>query len=245
MNEPNKKKAIVVGASSGIGRALAKQLVANGFAVGLAARRLPELTTLQNELGTQALIKQIDVSDISTVSTLLNELIEQLGGVDLIINSAGTGYLNPELDWEKEAETIAVNVQGFAAVAQVAMTHFLRRRSGHLVNISSLAAIRGSGIAPAYSASKAFESVYMDGLRQKVKQSRMAITVTDIQPGFVDTAMAKGEHLFWVASPEKAGRQIYHAIKAKKEHAYVTKRWRLFAWFLKLAPNWFYDRVAG
>ncbi len=132
---------------------------------------------------------------------------------------------------------------GFAAIANAAIHHFLEKGSGHLVNISSIAALRGSGEASAYNASKAFESNYMDGLRNKIAKRRLPITITDIQAGFVDTAMAQGEGLFWVAAPEEAARQIYQAIKGKKKHAYITRRWVLLAWLFKVIPDWIYDRV--
>jgi len=166
-----------------------------------------------------------------------------MGSIDLIIISAGTGFINPELDWDKENETIAVNVAGFTAIANVAIHYFLKNGAGHLVNISSIAALRGSGSTPAYNASKAFESIYMDGLRHKIAKLHLPITITDIQPGFVDTAMAQGEGLFWVASPDEAAKQIYQAIKRKKKHAYITKRWRLIAWFFKFAPDRIYHRL--
>jgi short-subunit dehydrogenase len=236
------KKAIIVGASSGIGKSLAQILAREGYRVGLAARRLPLLFGLQKEIGNQALVKQIDVSLISDAILRFSELIQEMDGVDLIIISAGTGFMNPELDWDKEFETIAVNVTGFAAIANVAIQHFLKKGSGHLVNISSIAAIRGSGIAPAYNASKSFESIYMDGLRHKIARSGLPITITDIQPGFVDTAMAQGEGLFWVASPEQAAKQIYQTIREKKKHAYITKRWRFIAWLLRFAPDSIYRR---
>jgi short-subunit dehydrogenase len=185
----------------------------------------------------------MDVSHPQEAISRFSELIEEMGGVDLVVISAGTGFLNPDLDWDKECETIAVNVTGFAAIANVAMHHFLQKGAGQLVNVSSLAAIRGNGSAPAYNASKAFESNYLDGLRQKIARLRLPVTITDIQPGFVDTEMAKGEGLFWVAPPEKAARQIYQAIRAKKKHAYITKRWRLVAWFFKLIPDSIYERL--
>lgn len=115
--------------------------------------------------------------------------------------------------------------------------------SGQLVGISSIAAIRGDGDAPAYSASKAFVSNYMEGLRKKVTKLGLIITVTDIQAGFVDTAMAKGDGLFWVASPQKAAQQIYNAIERKRKHVYITKRWRLVGWLMKAMPAFIYDRI--
>ena len=236
------KKAIIVGASSGIGKSLAQTLAKDGYMVGLAARRFSLLLDLQQEIGNQTLVKQIDVSNTHDAILRFSELIQEMDGVDLIIISAGTGFINPELDWDKENETIVVNVAGFTAIANVAIHYFLKNGAGHLVNISSIAALRGSGSAPAYNASKAFESIYLDGLRHKIAKLRLPITITDIQPGFVDTAMAQGEGLFWVASPEEAAKQIYQTIREKKKHAYITKRWRLIAWFFKFAPDSIYHR---
>ena len=130
-----------------------------------------------------------------------------------------------------------------AAIANAAFKYFYNQGSGHIVGISSIAAIRGSGEAPAYNASKAFVSNYLEGLRQKARKSGIAITVTEIQPGFVNTAMAKGEGLFWVSSPGKAGQQILKAVNSKKKHAYITKRWRLIAWLLKIIPGWIYNKL--
>ncbi len=235
-------KAIIVGASSGIGRALAKSLAKRGYIVGLVARRLAFLLELQQEIGHQAWVKQIDISKTHDAILQFSEFVQEMGSPDLIILSAGTGFINPDLDWNKENETIAVNVAGFTAITNVAIQHFIKKGSGHLVNISSIAALRGNGSNPAYNASKAFESIYLEGLRHKIAQLRLPITITDIQPGFVDTAMAQGKGLFWVASPEEAAKQICQAIRRKKKHAYITKRWRLIAWFLKLAPDRVYHR---
>jgi short-subunit dehydrogenase len=156
--------------------------------------------------------------------------------------SAGTGFLNPNLSWELEKQTIDVNVSGFTALADAAMQYFMQSGRGHLVGISSLAALRGNRLAPAYNASKAFMSIYLQGLRYKVAGLGLPITITDIQPGFVDTAMAQSPSLFWVASTEKAANQIYTAIHRKRKQATITKRWRLFAWILKLAPDRFFER---
>lgn len=231
------KKAIVVGASSGIGRALARILAQEGYGVGLMARRLPLLLELQQDLGPHAFVSQTDVADPVDAMSRFCELVRGMGGIDLVVISAGTGFINNDLEWSKENETIAVNVTGFTAMANAAMHCFLEQGSGHLVNVSSIAALRGDGSAPAYSASKAFESIYLEGLRQKVDALRLPITITDIQPGFVRTAMAQGRGLFWVASPEKAARQIYQAIRRRRKHAYVTRRWRLIAWLVKCLPD--------
>ena len=235
------KKAIIIGATSGIGKELAKLLSIEGYSLGISGRRLHLLEDLKTELSTHTYIQDMDVSDSNSIKGLQN-LIAAMNGVDLIIISAGTGSVDPDLPWDKEKETIETNVLGFAAMANVAYHHFNQKGSGHLVGISSIAAIRG-GDAPAYSASKAFVSNYLQSLRYVISKSKASITVTDIQPGFVDTAMAKAPNLFWVASPQKAAIQIYETIKKKKKHAYITKRWRLIAWALKLMPDFIYEKI--
>jgi len=236
------RKAIVIGASSGIGRELAKLLGGDGYAVGLVARRSELLDELRGEVP-GSVARTIDVSKTDEAMEELAGLIEEMGGADLVIISAGIGHLNDGLDWAPEMETIAVNVAGFAAMANVAMNHFIERGHGHLVAISSIAALRGAAAAPAYNASKAFVSNYMQGLAQKAARLGLPIHITDVQPGLVDTAMAKGDGLFWVQPPPKAAAQIMTAIRRKKRHAYVTRRWRLIAWALKILPDALYNRV--
>jgi short-subunit dehydrogenase len=237
------KKAIIVGASSGIGRELAILLSQNDYEVGLTGRRLHLLEALKSSLPNPVFSKQMDISDHSVAMKLLDDLIKEMGGVDLIVISAGIGFINPDLNWAEEQKTIDVDVAGFAAMANVAFHYFEQAGRGHLVGISSIAAIRGSREAPAYNASKAFMSNYLEGLRIRAFRAGLPLVVTDIQPGYVDTDMAKGEGLFWVASPQKAAWQIYQAIQKKATHAYITKRWRLIAWLLKVLPDSLYARL--
>ncbi|ATH92687.1 SDR family NAD(P)-dependent oxidoreductase [Bacillus glycinifermentans] len=230
------KKAAVIGASSGIGRALAKQLSESGVTVGLAARRVELLKKLQKELPNPSYIKKIDVADAERANILLKDLIDEMGQVDAVFICSGVGYTESELDRKKQTETIDVNVSGFVVCANLFLDHFVQNGRGHLVGISSIAALRGSGSAALYSASKAFVSNYVKGLRRKMKSTDADIAVTEIQPGFVNTALAKGERLFWAASPEKAAAQIIKAVRKKKKHAYITKRWRVISWILKYFP---------
>jgi len=234
--------AIVVGATSGIGRALTELLVSNGCRVGVTGRRRELLDEIKQQYGDKVVCRQIDVDSPQEAMTALADLISELIDVDLIVITAGTGMPNPDLAWEPEAATIATNVTGFAAMATAAMRYFLARGSGHLVSLSSIAAFRGSHEAPAYNASKAFVSNYAEGLRIKAARSGKPIYVTDILPGFVDTRMAQGEGLFWVASPEKAARQIYDAIRARRSRAYITRRWRLVAILLQIMPDFIYRK---
>lgn len=236
------KKAIVVGASSGIGKELALILGQKDYHVGMMARRVELLEALQHQISSKTYIAYLDISQTADAIERLQQMIQEMGGVDLIIINSGTGFLNPELDWLKEKQTLDVNVYGFCALAGAAFNYFLKRGQGHLVGISSIGALRGNDLAPAYNASKAFMSNYLEGLRKKAFKSKTPIIVTDIKPGFVDTDVAKGAGKFWVASPIHAAEQIYSAIQKRKSHAYITYRWRLIGWILKFLPNWIYNR---
>jgi short-subunit dehydrogenase len=234
--------AVIIGASSGIGEALAKELNRAEWRLGLLARRLERLEALRATLSSDTVVRTFDVAQAGAAATL-EHLLDELGGVDLVIISAGTGHNNFDLLWELDAETVSVNVLGFMAMANVAMHHFLRRGRGHLVGISSIAALRGNAAA-AYAASKAFQSVYLDGLRDLARQSGRAIVVTEVQPGGVETAMLKPARplprmvrWLFVASPARAARQIVRAVQKQKKHAYITKRYALVAFILKLLPR--------
>jgi short-subunit dehydrogenase len=237
------KKVIIIGATSGIGKELAKIFSSNGYEVGITGRRAALLDELASELPGKCRIAAMDVKDTAASTKSLEKMIEEMAGLDIIVVNAGTGDLNPSLDWQIEKETIDTNVLGFTAIAGAAMRYFIKNKSGHLVGISSIASIRGAEVAPAYNASKAFISNYLEGMARKVVKESLPITITDIQPGFVDTDMAKGNLVFWAASPQIAARQIYNAILKKKEKAYITKRWVIVAWVLKLLPGNIYRRM--
>jgi short-subunit dehydrogenase len=237
------KKAIIIGASSGIGRELSNILAKNGFEVGLMARRLELLNEVRNQIPTKAYVGHIDISDVTDAMQKVNKMIQEMDGMDLLVINSGVGFLNPELNWEKEKQTIDVNTYGFCALAGLGYNFFCKQNFGHLVGISSIGALRGNDIAPAYNASKAFMSNYLEGLQKKSFKEKRQITVTDIKPGFVDTDMAKGEGKFWVATPQEASEQIFRAILSKKKHAYITRRWTLIAWLIKLMPRFLYERT--
>lgn len=234
---------MIIGASSGIGRSLAITLAKNGYEVGLMARRLEMLDSLQREIPTKTYVDYLDISQVSDAIVKVQNMILMMDGMDLMVINSGIGFLNPQLDWSKERQTLDVNVYGFTALAGLAFNEFSKQGHGHLVGISSIGALRGNHVAPAYNASKAFMSNYLEGLRKKAFKDGIQMIVTDIKPGFVDTEMAKSANKFWVASPSQAAEQIYSAIKNKKSHAYITHRWRLIAWLLKILPNWIYQKI--
>ena len=122
--------------------------------------------------------------------------------------------------------------------------HILEQQGhGHLVAITSAGGLRGEAMAPAYSATKAYQINYVEALRKKAFKNGEHIIVTDIRPGLVDTAMAKGEGLFWVMPVEKVARQIISAIRKKKSKAYVTRRWHILAIINKNLPFFLYKRL--
>lgn len=237
------KKAIIIGATSGIGKELAKILANKGYTVGLTGRRAGLLDELKQESPQRFETMQLDITQLGLLTEKLDQLVERLGGLDLLVISSGTGELNPELDFSLEKITIDTNVSGFTAVAGWAFNHFSKQQSGHLVGISSLAGLRGTSIAPSYNASKAYQINYLEGLSQKARKLNDAIAITDVRPGFVDTSMAKGEGKFWVASPQKAARQIFSAITNRERITYVTKRWRIVATLLNVLPRVLHERM--
>jgi len=237
------KKAIIVGATSGIGRSLAKLLVENEYKVGITGRRSHLLEQIKTECPGNYIIKTFDTTQIQFVENHLNELVQELGGLDLLVISSGTGDLNEKLDFETEKRTIDTNVIGFTAIADWAYNFFFDKKQGHLVAISSIGGLRGNHQAPSYAATKAYQINYLESLRIKAAKSTLPICITDVRPGFVDTEMAKGEGLFWVSSVDKAARQLYKAIQSKRKIAYVTRRWRLIAFLFKIAPNRMIDKM--
>jgi len=234
------KSAIIIGATSGIGEAIAKELAKRNYIIGLVGRRQNLLETIQKEIATESFIKVIDISDIHSAQQKLKDLIAEMKELDLIIISSGTG--NHDLSWAKQKEIIDVNVMGFAAMASIATDYFLNKGKGHIVGISSIAALKGFAQAPVYSASKAFISSYLQGLRERFKKLDKKIYVTDIQPGFVDTQMGKDSN-FWKATPQEAAQQICDTIENKRDHAYITYRWYLIAWAIKIIPDWLFYKL--
>lgn len=237
------QKAIVIGASSGVGRELAITLAKNGYEVGLMARRVGMLEDLQQDISTKTYIGHIDITQTADAREKLQNMIQKMEKVDLIVINAGVLCFNPELDWPKEQHTLDVNVHGFCALAVLAFNYFSKQGHGHLVGTSSIAADRGYYRAPAYHASKAFMKNYLEGLRMKAYKEHKPIIVTEIKLGFVDTDMVKmNDQKFWVVAPQIAAKQIYSSVQQRKESIYIPKRWIPIGWIMKLLPYWLYRR---
>ena len=247
MNEKHTNKvktAIIFGATSGIGKVLAETLAKDGYKVAITGRRLEKLKELKKAHPDQIEIYQNDIQQVAEVKKVFDQIVEKFGEIDLVVQSSGVGHINPKLEWEKEDETIKTNVLGVTKLYDLAYNQFRKQEYGHLVGITSIASIRGNRGAPAYFASKAYQKAYLESLFIKTKTIRSKkVFITDIRPGFVDTAMALGDGIFWMVSLEKATKQIYRAIKRKKRVAYISKRWAIIAFVLKIAPAWLLKKM--
>jgi len=238
------KTAIVFGATSGIGKELAKLLVNDGYKVAITGRRLEKLEALKNSNPTHYVVKQNDIQDVEDVEKVFNEIVTEFGTIDLVVQSSGVGSVNPKLDWDLLNQTILTNVLGVTKLYAISYNLFKKQEFGHLVGISSIASIRGNRAAPDYFASKAYQKAFLESLYIKTKSIKSKnVFITDIRPGFVDTAMALGDGIFWMSTLEKATKQTYSAIKKKKRVAYITKRWAIMAFVLKIVPAWLLKKI--
>lgn len=242
------KRAIVVGASSGIGRAIAKEL-ASEYIVGLVARRTHLLKTLQQEITTPTIIKTLDITKNEDVPIKLAELIDELGGLDLLVITASAfGQRNKTDEFETLQKYVAIDIVGFSTVINTILHYFEQQKSGHIVGITSIDALRGNATGPVYCGIKAYGSLFLEGIRNKMIQNKLPIHVTEIRPGWVDvehTTFSKQPGTYWVAKVEEAAKQICTAIKKKKKVAYVKKQWTIIAVLMKTLPDWLYNRIGG
>ena len=231
------KNAIIIGASSGIGYELAIQLAKKGYQLGLMARRQELLIELSDRLPGQHFVQVTDLMDADMARTQLAALIEKMGDVELIVVNSGVGASERILDWTIESEMIDVNVRGFTAMSMDAMNYFMQRGGGHLVGVSSIAAHFSGGLSLTYNATKAFVSNYLNGMRSRASRSELPITITTVEPGFIDTPMLESKPMGTV-SVEKAVTQMVKAIMGKKNHVYITRRWVIIAILFYILPNW-------
>ena len=251
MQDSLPKRAIVIGASVGMGREVAKLLAADGYIVGMTARRLPLLEAIQKAIPTPTYIAAMDAAKPHEAVAILNRMINDMGGLDLLV-IAVTGFHDCDWessDWEDVAAVLTVDVTGFFALAQTGLNFFEEQGHGHLVGFSSIDGLRGVAAAPAYSAAKAFCSRYLEAERNKFAQKQIPIFVTDIVPGWIDS-MGNFDHskvpqAYWVETLEDASREIFEAIKNKKPVAYITKRWQMLAELLPHIPDELYNALSA
>ena len=234
---------IIIGATSGIGRALFEKYAADGNCLGIVGRRTYLLDELLQEHPDTTFSATADIARKEEIEQAIHTLCAKLEHIDLAIVCSGTGDINATLDYAVELPTIDTNVAGWTFVIDKLYNIFEQQGHGHLVAITSAGGLRGEPMAPAYSASKASQINYREALRKKAYKSGNNIHITDIRPGLVNTAMAKGEGLFWVMPVKKVASQIITAIRKQMSKAYVTKRWHILAVINKNLPFALYKRI--
>ena len=232
------KRAIVIGASSGIGREVAMLLMKEGWTVGVAARRVDKLEELH-----AAAVEQIDVTQ-GEATERLQALISRLGGMDLFFYASGIGKQNRELKADIELATLETNGVGFTRMIGEAYRYFAERGYGHIAAITSIAGTKGLGPAPSYSATKAMQNVYLQALEQQANARGLKIRFTDIRPGFVDTALLDGDfHYPMMLKPERVAQEILYAINHHLHIRVIDWKYRLMTAFWRRIPRWLWRRI--
>ena len=237
-------KAIIVGASSGIGLEVAKLLLADGWHIGIAARREEALLELKKTAPERVEVMAIDITHPDAGERLLT-LVRQLGGMDLYFHSSGIGKQNRTLEPDIELQTMDTNAIGFTRMIGTAYRYFAEQGKGHIAAITSIAGTKGLGPAPAYSATKALQATYLQALEQQARQRGLYdIHFTDIRPGFVDTALLSGSFRYpMMLRPESVARDIVSSIRKHRHVRIIDARYRVLTFFWRLVPNFIWRRL--
>ena len=235
--EKQMKRAIVIGASSGIGLEVARLLLKGGWTVGVAARRENHLKQLKQEGGDRVTMAKIDVLNAGCVDEL-HRLIKAIGGMDLFFYASGVGRQNRDLAEDIEVLTVRTNALGFTRMIGEAYRYFAANGGGHIAAITSIAGTKGLGPAPSYSATKALQNVYLQALEQQANARGLNICFTDIRPGFVDTALLDGNFKYpMMLKPEAVAREIVHAINRKLHVRIIDWKYRILTALWRRIPK--------
>ena len=231
------KRIIIVGATSGIGMEVAKLFLQHNYLVGIAGRRKERLDMLKNEFPENCFAEVIDVTQVSAAENF-HKLIEQLGGMNIFLLCSGVGSENMTLNPEIELETANTNAVGFMRMTTAAFNYFSQNGGGQMAVISSIAGTKGLGAAPAYSATKRLQSIYIDALEQQAKMRKLNIGFTDIRPGYVDTDLLKNRKYPLLMKPTKVANTIFRVVVQKKRKIIIDWRYKILVFFWKMIPNW-------
>jgi short-subunit dehydrogenase len=247
-----RRRAILVGASSGIGAALARRLAREGYSLALLARRAEQLKSLSDEINaasgeTRALVYIHDVKDYAAIPALLQRIVTDLGGLDLFVYNSGILHFVglDEFNFSADREMLEINTLGALAWLNPVAAIFHAMKTGQIVGISSVAGDRGRVGAPAYNTSKAALSTYLEALRNRL--TRRGVNVLTVKPGFVDTDILKAagaKRTFWVISPDQAAEDIWKAIKARKQTVYIPGQWALLMLVIRHIPSFIFRKLS-
>jgi NAD(P)-dependent dehydrogenase (short-subunit alcohol dehydrogenase family) len=245
------QRAVVVGASSGMGAALARRLVAQGARVALVARREEQLRKVAEGIEAgwgpgKTLLRSFDVSDTEGAAACFAGIVEELGGLDAIYFAAGVmakDLAEDEFSTEKDMPVLNVNLNGAIAWLNEAARLFQEQKRGLIVGIGSIAGDRGRRAYPSYHAAKAGFHTYMESLRNRLSQH--GIQVTTIKPGFIATPMTQGmDGLFWLKTADEAAVMIQRAVQKGRQVAYVPGRWRFVSFVIRSIPSFLFRRLS-
>ena len=237
-------KVFITGASSGIGQALAEHYASEGAIIGLVARRLSLLTSLQEKLPTKTIIYAVDVRDSDALEKAAQDFIAQCGPPDIVIANAGVsaGTLTENKDDSKTFKgVIDINLLGMVHTFQPFIHVMKQAKKGSLVGIASVAGIRGLPGASAYTASKAATIAYLESLRVELNPS--GINVTTIAPGFIKTPMTDINQypMPFLMAPDIAAKKFAQAIAKKKRFIVIPWQMGCLARILRFIPPWLWD----
>jgi NADP-dependent 3-hydroxy acid dehydrogenase YdfG len=225
-----------------MGMRVARLLLADGWTVGVAARRVERLEEIKNDYPDKAMVSQIDVnSDDSGVQ--LAAFFDEIGGCDLYFHASGIGKMNPNLNPDIEISTLATNGTGFVRMVTSAFNYMSRHGGGHIAVISSVAGTKGLSPAPAYSATKAMQNNYIEALEQLSYSRRLNIRFTDIRPGFVRTDFLGGTKFPMEMQPDFVAKRIYKAVKHNRHVCVIDRRWAITVFFWRLIPKFIWRRM--
>ena len=237
-----KKKIIIMGATSGIGLEVARLFHQQGHIIAIAGRRMDNLQRISTELA-NCPYAQIDVTD-TQAPTRLQELIENLGGMDIYLHVSGIGKQNRQLDTDVELATVETNALGFTRLVNHAWHYFRTQDSGHIAAVSSIAGTKGLGAAPSYSATKRYCNTYLEALAQLANMQGLNIHFTDIRPGFVNTELLSDSfHYPMMMQPVPVAHQIVKGILSRKRTVTIDWRFRLLVFFWRLIPSCLWVRL--
>lgn len=237
------KRAVIIGASSGIGREVSKILLAEGWIIGIAARREDKLLEIKELNPAMVEVCAMDVTDKEAPRRLL-DLVGRMGGVNLFVYCSGVGHQNPRLDADTELDTVGVNVFGFTQMVDTMFNYMADNLGGDIAVVSSIAGTKGLGAAPSYSASKAYQNTYIQALEQLSNMRRLHIRFTDIRPGFVDTPLLSGCGSYpMLMDKTYVAREIVKAVTAHRHVKIIDWRYSILVFFWRLIPRRLWRRM--
>ena len=237
------KRAVIVGATSGLGLEVARLLLERGWSIGVAGRRVEMLEQLRAVAPDRVRVHAIDVTR-DDAPDRLHALIDDLGGMDLYFHSSGIGRQNPDLDPSIELATVRTNGEGFVRMVTAAYRYFRTQDRGHIAAITSVAGTRGMGAAAAYSATKRFQRTYLDALAQLAHREGLRLRITDIRPGFVRTALLNPEVRYpMLMEPAPVARRIVDAVERRRRVATIDRRYRALVLLWRLLPQCVWERM--